>query len=163
MPHSDPAERKRIARQAVAAREKRRATKPAKPAKHAKPAKTKRSGVLSTIEDYDAELGRPANWGDAKRREEVRGELVLNEARAEDLESKRTANAKARGELVDSKTVERRDEVRDAIFQSALAAAVDLVGELAQPAQVHAARARAQAWLDERRAEVAAKLDAMDG
>ena len=152
MPHADPSERKRIASVAVATRERNRSTKPKRPPK---------SKRLSTIKDYDAEVGRPGNWGDVKRREEVRGELILNESRAEDLGAKRAANAKARGELVDSKTVDVRDEARDAIFMAALAAAVDLIGELVPPSQLQAARARAQIWLDERHAEVAAKLKAM--
>jgi hypothetical protein len=92
MPHSDPIERKRIAKAAVAARERNKKAKPAEPPRDDE------MPPLRTIEDYDRQAGRPLNWGDIKRREEVRGEFILNEARAEELDAKRFANAKARGE-----------------------------------------------------------------
>lgn len=55
---------------------------------------------LAGIEDYDAQLGRPSTWGDAKRREEVRGELTLNQARVVDLEKAQAALAQLRGSLL---------------------------------------------------------------
>lgn len=73
---------------------------------------------LLTIEDYDGKLGQPVGWADGKRREEVRGEIILNDRRQVDLETARDAREVARGKLVDRSEVKKAAvAVRDAIAQ----------------------------------------------
>ena len=143
MPHADPAERSRIAKEAVAAREKRR-NAPAPPP-------TDPALQLDSIADYDRLLGRPANWGDAKRREEVQGEIIANERRRDDA-------ALARGKLFSREQVLARDEKRDAAvlehLQEITEAMVKLLPLEAQPD----GRRKAQEVLAAFRSATAARL-----
>ena len=126
------------------------------PAPRAHRSKNRPTTDYQTIQDYDDAVGAPVDWGAAKRREEVRGELTLNETRCVSLYAARLELDKQRGKLVPKTELERLAAmIRDAWWSEAqqigpqvMLALSDLSGEMrariqaAINAQVEAAASR---------------------
>jgi hypothetical protein len=118
-----------------------------------------RSAVgFQSIEDYDRQVGVPADWGQAQQREKTRGELTLNDSRKVDLERARLSLEKERGKLVSLDDVEAREERADEIFQRHLASVLDLAASLVPPDQIAGAREKSAAWLAERQRLIASEM-----
>lgn len=111
-------------------------------------------GQLETIADYDALLGLPVTWDDAKKRESVQGEIVDNERR-------RDERAVARRQLYTAKQVNEQREREDEVIFAELASLPDAMAEFVPPESKHAAHKVARAWIADFRKRVAEKFAEM--
>ena len=100
------------------------------------------------IEDYDRQVGAPVDWAASRQREQVRGELIANQARQVDLDRARMALEKERGKLLPITTVEERESAADEIMRRHLQTAATLAAEIARPDQIAAVQARILSWIE---------------
>jgi len=89
---------------------------------------------------------------DGKTREQVNGEVLTNEKLT-------VAILQARGDLLTREQVEARDELMDEIYMTHLGRLVEFVGTIVPPEQGNSAREKAEAWVGEARALIAADIE----
>ena len=94
----------------------------------------------ATLADYDRVLGRPTSWNAAKKREEVQGEILANEARNDERQV-------ARGKRFTREQIEARDQRFEEAIVKGLAELPDLAASLVTPDKKDAARARLKDWV----------------
>jgi len=160
---STPEERSRSASHAAKERwrKKREATQRVAAVFGESPAvEPKKFTSYDSIDDYDSIAGPPADWPSAKKREEVIGELTLNQTRRVALQSAQLALEREQGKVLAIADVEAREEKADEIYQLHLQRVVDLVCSLVPPEKMSEARAKATDWIAETRRAIAADLSA---
>ena len=142
-----PEEKSALSRAAAIARWHPEQTAQPAPAKRGRPVKL--PGKCS----YDRIVGRPLSYQDAVQREKAIAAEMDNEKLREEAEIRRK-------KLYTAEQVEKRDEAMDEIILSQFVELVQFVGSLVPPEQGTAARAKAQAWVDQARQRIAAAIEA---
>ncbi len=103
---------------------------------------------LLSIGDYDRLLGRPTTWTDAKKREEVQGEMLLNE-------QKRTDGLVRRGKLFTNEQVQERERTHAETIFAAMSKLPDLIAAFAEIGKKDESRKTAREFISGLRLEVA--------
>lgn len=112
-------------------------------------------GLLPGKNPYDHVVLRTKGqftYLDGKTREQVNGEVLANEKLT-------VAILQARGDLLTREQVETRDELMDDIYMTHLGRLVEFVGSIVPPEQGNSARARAEEWVSDARARIAADIE----
>lgn len=102
----------------------------------------------ATLQDYDRLLGRPVSWTDAIKREQVQGEIIANEERADEARQRR-------GKLFTREQVEAREREYDEIVMAALSRLPEFASSLVTADQKEDARKKGRALISEIRTAVA--------
>jgi hypothetical protein len=109
------------------------------------------SSKAASLGDYDAILGQPGTWTDAKKREEVQGEILLNEVKADE-------RAVSRGKLLTSDQVETREREQDEIVFAQLARLPEFASSLVEADKKDSARKSARDFISDIRKSIALKI-----
>jgi len=102
----------------------------------------------ATLADYSKILGRPVSWTDAKKREEVAGEILANEVKADEARIRR-------GKLFTRDQVAERDRAQDARVLEHLTTIYELLQTVVTPDKRGAAQDAAKAWIADIRTKLA--------